>query len=350
MSSISDFSKYCMWDYKNIIAPVAAGLPLAVETAIFAKNVYQKPHLIKEKLQSLKEKVIESFTIHEDESKSDAIWRIGKNSFILLSCLSLMAAAAYCSIVLLPIGVSITTAITAIFLIGKLFLNAHKYKKQIIEAFTQKKDEDPVQAKQRIRKNIIKAIAIGIIAAAAIAIGVYILTPMISHGFSWSVSLPFQTKGVVFAEYAAVGLLHGAIACYQWKKGNRSEALFHLFACALSFIFPGFYWNGEMRLHHSFYGLLLMAAPSRTLKMFGTMATIDSALYMLAPLRGYWGTTSWGTSRFCEYDFINIVVDHVPLFTAGYASSMILENINKNLENKTEKELHYDTDKNRATS
>jgi hypothetical protein len=331
MSTINNLAKYGMWDYKNIIAPLAAGLPLAVETAIFAKNIYQKPHIIKEKWQSLKDKVIESFTVHKGEERRDTIWRISKNSLLLLSCLSLMAAAAYGSVVLLPIGVSITTAITAIFLIGKLFLNAKEYKKQIVDAFTQKKDEDPVAAKHRIRRNIIKAIAIGVITVAAIGIGIHILSPMISHGFSWSVSLPLQTKGVVFAEYAAVGVLHGAIACYKWKKGNRSEALFHLFAAALSFIFPAFYWNGNMRLHHSFYGLLLMAAPSRTLKMFGTMATFDSALYMLAPLRGYWGTTPWGTPHFHEYDFINIVVDNVPLFAAGYASSMILENINKKI-------------------
>lgn len=330
MSAITNFAKSGVWDYKNIIIPAAVGIPLAVEGVILAKTIYQKPHVIKEKWGAAKKAIIQSFTIQPGESQKDGILRIAKNTFILLSCLALMATAAYFSIVLLPSALAITTALSTIFLIGKLFLNAKQYKKQLIAAFTAQEGEDPAAAKSRIRKNILKAIAITLISAATIGIGAYIIAPMIAHGFSWAVSLPLQTKGVVFAEYASVGLLHAGLACYKWKKGDRWGALFHVFAAALSFIFPAFYWNTDMRLHHSFYGLLMMATPFRSLQFLGTVVSLDSALYILAPLRGYTSVDALGFTRFNQYDFINTIVDNYPLYAGAYAGALIAQNINDN--------------------
>jgi hypothetical protein len=248
-----------------------------------------------------------------------------------------MATAAYFSAILLPGAMAITTAISAVFLIGKLFMNAGEYKKQLIDAFTTRDGEDPVEAKKRIRKNILKAALLTVGAVAAIAIGAYILAPMITNGFSWGVALPLQTKGVVFAEYASVGALHGALAYNKWKKGDKLGAVYHLFAAALSFVFPAFYWNNDMRLHHSFYGLLLMATPYRSLQFFGGMVTLDSSLYMLAPWRGYTSINALGLPQKNEYDFINSVVDNYSLFAGGYAGSMMLQNINDNWVKEDEK-------------
>lgn len=330
MSAISNFALSGVWDYHDVIVPAAVAAPLVVEGVILAKNIVQKPHVIKEKILDLKETTIESFTIQPEQSKQDGIRRILKNIFYLLSCLALMATAAYFSITLLPSSLAITTAISAIFLIGKLFANAGEYKRQLIDAFTAREGEDPIEAKKRIRKNIFKTVAYAVGAAAAIGIGAYILAPMITHGFSWSVSLPLQTKGVVFAEYASVGTLHGALAYKKWEKGDKLGALFHLFTGALCFAFPSFYWNNDMRLHHSFYGLLLMATPYRPLQIFGGMVTLDSSLYMLQPWRGYTTVDPWGWVQKHEYDFINSVVDNYPLFAGTYAGAMMIESINDN--------------------
>lgn len=328
MSAINQFALSGVWDYRNVIVPIAVGVPLAVEGSVLAKNIYQKPQVIKEKLNDLKNKIIESFTLHENENRHVGIIRVAKNYFTLLSCLALMAIAVYFSVTLLPISISITMAISAIFLIGKLFVNVGEYKRQLIDAFTAREGENAEEANKRIRKNIFQAALAVIVTAATIAIGAYILAPMITNGFSWAVSLPFQTKGVVFAEYASLGLLHGSIAYHKWKKGDRWDALFHLFCGALSFIFPAFYWNHDMRLHHSFYGLALMATPYRPLRFLGGMVTLDSALYFLEPWRGYISVDGWGWSHHNEYDFINTIVDNYPLYAGTYAASLLIENIN----------------------
>lgn len=329
MSTITNLAKSIVWDYKNIIVPTAVAIPLAVEGAILAKNIYQKPHVIKDKLSAAKNNIIKSFTIQSGENQRDAFLRIVKNSFILLSCLALMAGAAYASVILLPASLAITTAISSIFLIGKLFLNANEYKKQIVDMFTAREGEDQTVAKKRILKNILKTAAVTTIATAAIAIGVhFILMPMLAHGFTWQIYLPFQTKAVVFAEYASIGILNGGIAYHKWKKGDKAGAIYHLFIGALSFVFPAFYWNTDMRLHHSFYGLLMMTAPYRSLRMLGGIICFDSALYMLAPLRGYTTVNSWGYPHFNRYDFINTIVDNPSLYANGYAGSLMLENIN----------------------
>lgn len=330
MSAINNFAISGAWDYRNVIVPAAVGIPLAVEGAILAKNIYQKPHVIKEKFIALKDKAIDSFTLRQGEDFWVGILRIAKNCFYLLSCLALMATAAYFSIILLPSALAITTAISSIFLIGKLFMNAGEYKRQLIDAFTARDGEDPVEAKKRIRKNIFKAALLTAGAIGAIAIGAYVLYPILTNGFSWAVGLPFQSKGVVFAEYASVGALHGGLAYNKWKKGDKWGALYHLFAAALSFIFPSFYWNNDMRLHHSFYGLLLMATPYRSLQFLGGVVTLDSSLYMLEPWRGYTSINAWGWPQKNEYDFINSVVDNFPLFAGTYAGSMMLQNVNDN--------------------
>lgn len=312
MSSINSFAKSGTWDYKNIIVPAATAIPLALSAGSLAKKIFQNPHCIKEKFVAIKNQFI----------KAPA-----KSTLIALACLGLMATAAYFSIILLPASMGIAAAISAIFLIGKTFLKAPQYKQKLIETFSAKPGEEAAVARKRIIKNIIKT---ALVAAAAIALFVVswmVLGPLLTKGFSWSVSLPFQTKGVVFAEYATLGAIHAALSVSKFKKGKLKEGLFHLFAAALGFIFPAFYWGGEMRLHHSFYGLLMMALPFRTTKFLGSLITFDSSLYMIAPARGY--TDAIG--RFHSCDFINSIVDNFPTFTNTYVPALILEDTKKNL-------------------
>ena len=121
------------------------------------------------------------------------------------------------------------------------------------------------------------------------------------------------TKAVVFCEYAALALIHAGVADAKYRKSDRAGALFHSIAAIAAIVFPFFYLQHEMRLHHSFYGLALMALPSRPAKILGSMITLDSSLYMLAPIRG--GFTTAG--RFVSFDFINIIVNRFPLFFNG---------------------------------
>lgn len=330
MTSISSIAKSGMWDFQNTVAPVAVAIPLAIEGALLVKNFIQNPGYLKEKIIEVKKTIVDSFTWREGEETQDAINRIAKNIFITFACLTLMCGALYLSLHLLPAAMGISTAISAIFLIGKLFINASSYKNKLIEAFTAKPGEDPLEAKKRIRKTIIKTIVAAVVIGATIAIGAHILLPILQK-FSWSVSLPFQTKAIVFCEYAALGLIHAGLAYSKFRKGDKAGALFHSIAAIAAIVFPFFYLQHEMRLHHSFYGLALMALPSRPAKILGSMVALDSATYMLEGVRG--GFNAAG--RFCSFDFINIVVNRFSMFFNGYTAAAIAENVNDNWSEST---------------
>lgn len=338
MSAINQFALSGVWDDRNIIVPMAVGVPLAVEGAILAKNIYQRPEAVRDGLVSLKNKIIEFFTLRPDEERSDGIKRIAKNCFLLLVCFALMALVCYFSATFLPTSLAITTAFSSVVMIGKCFVNGAKYKQQIKEAFSIREGESMSDAKKRIGKNILKVALFAIGLGVAIAFSVCVLWPMLSNGFSWMVYLPFQTKGVVFAEYASLGLIHGALACKKWKEGNRTGALFHIFAAALSFIFPACYWNNDMRLHHSFYGLALMATPYRPLQFFGSLVTLDSVLYFIEPWRGFISTNAAGLPQKNEYDFINTVVDNYSLYAGCYTGALAVEDVNSAFENASKAE------------
>jgi hypothetical protein len=62
------------------------------------------------------------------------------------------------------------------------------------------------------------------------------------------------------------------------------------------------------------------------------MVVMDSLSYIIAPLRG--GINSRG--RFEKYDFINVIVDHFPLFFNGYVTAGLLENVNASWAKDTE--------------
>lgn len=312
MNIITSFAKSGFWDYRNTIAPLAVALPLGVEAAILAKNIYQNPQLIKDKLLEIFKKASE-------------------NIFTTIACVAIMAALAYGSIVLLPASMGISVAISAIYLTGKLFINAEKYKNQIIQAFKAAPGEKPEETRKRVIINILKttALAVGLIAGAILFN--HFIVPLITNGFSWSWTLPFQTKGVVFLEYASLGVVHGALAYSKFQKGDKAGALFHVLYAILSIVFPCFYWTRDMRLHHSFYGIAMTALPFRATKILGSIITFDSSLYAIAPKRGY-----MAGDRFHEYDFINLIIDKFSLFFNGYNAAIIANDINNQFKVKSE--------------
>jgi hypothetical protein len=315
--SIYSFAESGFWDYRNQIVSIAVGVPLAVEGIQMIKHIYQKPQIIKEKWHESRQILKHSFSIQSNEKRADVIKRIAKNVSMMLGCVSLMGGAVALSIYLLPASMSLSVAISSVLLIGKVFLHTREYKKQIVESFTPYDGEDRRAARYRILKTAIKTGVVAAAALIAIAVGGYVIIPLFSQ-FSWHVDLPFQTKPIVFLEYAMMGLLHLGVAIDQFRKGNRSRAIFHLTSAALSLFFPATYWNDRvMRLHHSFYGLLFMALPFRAARFLGSIVTFDSLLYKIAPYRG---------SPECgQYDFINSIVDHFSLFWNSYVASILAQ-------------------------
>lgn len=300
-----------MWEYRGAIGAFTAGAPLAIEGAILAKNIFNNPFFPIEKAKELKERLIQAFTPQKEETQSQAILRISRNVFLLIAFLAISATALYLSIQFLPLAAAIPVALTTIFYAGKAIANAPDFFKQ----FSIQPGEDPQEAKKRIAKLIIKVVIVATLGLAALALGAYVVYPILTVGFNWSVSLPFQTKPVVFAEYAFVGLVHLGLAIHSYIKGDKKNGLFHLFAAALSIIFPLYYWNHEMRLHHSFLGLILMALPFRSMKFIGTAITFDSSLYMFSPHRG-------------NFDFMNILWGNFPLYAGTLSGAMLAEGIN----------------------
>ncbi len=326
---MTQLAKTGFFDYAGVIGPVAASLPLVIGTGVLVKKIYDNPKIIDQKCSELKEWVVTSFTPHG----SDAARRIAENIFKLLLVLGVCATIIYFSAVLLPIAMAIPIAIQLVFRVGKFCVDYNENVKSIkkyFDSLKMGKFEDRAVWRKRVAKEIVKIVLPLVILGAILTCAGIIVSPLITGGFQWHLSVPFQTKAVVFLEYAAVGLLHLGLAARSWRKGNRAEALFHLFATALSFGFPSFYLsNNDMRLHHSFYGLILMALPSRTAKIFGSFVTFDSILYAVANPRG-----GFLNGKFVEYDFINTVLEQFKLFLALFSASLIVESISASIKKR----------------
>ena len=155
-----------------------------------------------------------------------------------------------------------------------------------------------------------KALALIAAAAVAAAAGLMVVCPLMS-GVLWGLPsfLPWQTPAVVFAEYAAMGLIHGVQALQKWRSGDIASAVFHTLSAALGFVFPSYYLHHDMRLHHSFYGLLMMALPWRP-EFLGSVVTLDSFMYLVEP-------------HYYVNDFVNLMVDHFPMFFQGYGAATL---------------------------
>lgn len=309
--TVGNLIKSGMQEYQGSIAAFTVAAPLVVEGALLAKNIFNNPGFPIEKAIELKNRLIQAFTPQKDETLNQSILRISKNVFLLIAFLALSAATLYLTVQFLPVAAAIPIALTTMFYLGKAIVQAPDFFKK----FTIQPGETLQEGRKRIIKLVVKTTLIGLLAVGALALGAYVVYPIITVGFNWKVTLPFQTKPVVFAEYAFVGLVHLGLAIYNYCKGDKKNSLFHLFAATLSIIFPLYYWNHEMRIHHSFLGLILMALPFRAMKFIGSAITFDSALYMFSPARG-------------NFDFMNILWGNFPLYAGTESGAMLAEGIN----------------------
>ena len=324
-SSITDLARSGFWDYRGPAAGLSIGIPLAVEGIVLGKTIYEKPRCIQQKWVEFKDLMVRSFTIQKG-NRNNEIRKIIKNVFQVALCVGLMATSAYLAITLLPASMGISIAISSILLTGQTFLKKESYRQQIIAGFTRRSYETSQEARRRIFINVIKVVLVAGEAIAAIGIGSYLIGPLMGH-FSWAIHLPFQTKWVVFFEYAALSIPHLGLAIHHYRKGDKALAAFHITAAMLSIIFPICYWNQEMRLHHSFYGLGLMALPFRAARFLGSLVTFDSFLYFISPLRGWFADGIMKN----DYDFTNIIEDHFSLFWNAYVAAFLAQWMNHQL-------------------
>ncbi len=307
-----------MQQNQGTIAAVAVGAPLAIEAGLMVKNILNNPRFPLEKIAEFKNRLIQAFTPQKDETLEQTILKISKNVFLLIAFLAMSAATLYGAIYFLPMAAAIPLALTTIFYVGKAIAAAPEFFKQ----FSIQPGEDVFEARKRIAKLVIKVSVIGLLGLAGLGLAGYVVYPIITEGFRWTISLPFQTKPVVFLEYAFVGLIHLGLAIHHYIKGDKQTCLFHLFASAMSIIFPLYYWNHEMRIHHSFLGLILMALPFRTMKWIGSAITFDSSMYMFMQNRS-------------NFDFMNILWGNFPLFVGTESAAILAEGINDQWEKES---------------
>jgi hypothetical protein len=326
MNIITDFARSGFWDHKEFISSVAFGLPVAIEGGVFLKNVYQKPKLIKEKLTDIKDSIVHGLTAPEKKKTIEKVLHVAKNIFLVLLAISIASSLAYLSIVFLPSSMGLSVAMLSIIYTAKFFL----YAKWFVNQCKVQEDETLEQARKRIILLVIKNLALIALSISACAILGYVVKPLFT-AFDWHPYIPFQTPLVVFLEYIAVGTVHLGLATKYIIQKKPNEAIFHIVAAALSLIFPLYYLNYEMRLHHSFYGLVLMTLPYRPAKFFGSLVTFDSLLYFISPERGYFTMARWGQT-FHSYDFINVVVEKFPFFFGTFSSAIAGQEINDGLK------------------
>lgn len=341
-----------LWNHKNILMPLSLALPLLLQVTSIVLKIFRDPGIVKEKIHHFKQFIIETYTRGENETPEEFKKRLIKNA--VLTTFFVLGAAALITVpfIGLPSIFAISVALTAILEVGRFLANAKenankarenwsKFKITLSEAFVPRKGELRQDAALRILRNIaITIVATVAIAAAAvaatygIAIVVGLATGALSPWFVYKL-LPGQTPLVVFCEYLTLAVAHGALAVKKFKEGKNVEALFHLTNALLGVFFPIFYlnWEGPIRLHHSFLGLLIALAPFDTLRMYGALTTLDSFAYVFSPFRGHWVYHDGFYNNFWEFkswDFQNLVLENGGLYAAFYGAATAIERTVKN--------------------
>jgi hypothetical protein len=255
----------------------------------------------------------------------------------------------------MPLSYAIPIAITATYYLGKLLSNLGRLKEffqskttWLINTFKKQPNESSEAFKKRLFKNLPKAIFYVLFTAAVIALTIYLggfflpkaIQIVGSGGFDLSGLLPTQTPLLVFLEYLSLGAIHlwQAISAYQTK--DKVNTVFHTTCALFSVFFPVSYATsfieGGLRLHHSFIGLLLQATPWRAVKIFGSVVTFDSFLYIFAPLRGcpVPPLVPGGPELLTSYDFMNTVVDNLAFMLNGLTGSSFVQELNGLLPDK----------------
>ncbi|MBI2742430.1 MAG: hypothetical protein HYX48_00740 [Chlamydiales bacterium] len=331
-SSITSFVETFFWAQQDLILPAVLAIPAAIEATLFLGSCYQNREGIAERLKEAK---VHLFDIYEnkpaDVAKLAAVAVLLSGSIIAPFCL-------------LSPTLALPSALLAIVGIGLLWEGAERVPGLIqdlsawtFETFTPKNEESERDYYLRIGGGVCKvllvsalALSTGLIAFKAGGIIKAVIGMWATRPWSIPSLLPMQTPAVVLMEYALVGLCHLLLAVRAYQKDEKMMALFHGVNALLSFIFPAVYWRDEgsnLRLHHSFTGLLMQLMPFRCTKMLGALISFDSLLYFISSNRGHW---TYG--RFSNFDFMNIVVGNISLILLFYVAAGFIELASKKIE------------------
>lgn len=252
--------------------------------------------------------------------------------------LVVLAGVSCCPFFILPCAFAIPCALVAAYSVGKLFYTVQQNPKYIQkvqdylkDAFQQRSDED-INVFHARRWEAIKRIAFCTFIFAVVVTSTCIapyLAIMLAKGSSiWALGvMPFQSKAVVFAEYLFVGILHAIQAARFLKKEERSRAIFHGMAALSAVFFPFWYMfapGAEMRLHHSFLGLVLQLAPWQAVRTLGTFIVLDSSLYCFTPQRGYQQPQ---LEMMTEYDYMDTVYENFSTVLLSIVSISFVQKI-----------------------
>lgn len=138
---------------------------------------------------------------------------------------------------------------------------------------------------------------------------VYLISQIVSDKLAWQIALPFQTKWIVWLEYVSLSVFFLPQLFHRF----HIKDLIALVGCCF---FPWFYSQQSeiMRLHHSFYGLILLALPVRCFQWLGFVVCLDSLMYVWWSERGYWKDDS----TLISYDCINVLWENWKLVYTLY--------------------------------
>jgi hypothetical protein len=344
MNSVSNsFAESFVWRQRNLILPVALYAPLAYEVGKIAYKAIKNPEAISEKAREFKKVLIDSCTARDGESPEEFRKRLIINVLKVLGGALLLASACAFPLLFLPAGFALPVALIAVGLSILLIKNGERIAKSIpeiksalIDAFTRRKGETEEAAQGRIATNVGKAL-LAALAITAIALVAAYLIPFIVQTLAamslspWNIlsALPGQSTLVVFLEYAAVGAMHLILAARAFYRKEWATGAMHLLNGILSFVFPlqDLLVNGasNVRLHHSFTGLLLQLMPLDALKIFGGMITFDSSLYWFSPFRGYLDPYKPSKNKLVQFDFMDIFIENWQALVATLTAASVVQ-------------------------
>lgn len=361
MTTILTHSTDYIWRFRTPILSFSLGIPAAIEGVALGAYLYKNPGEIKNRIVRAKALIMKSFTRQEAETSLQFRKRLLKNVLISLTVFlaftGVIGATCVIPYFVLPSLLAIPATIIGIALVADLAINGQSYckkwktrwiqgKEWIKDAFTMREGESKEIARKRMVKNTlitVGATVLALTALGALASGfsyfiIYAIHAMNSGVVGlWNIYTLFPIHGKVgiFLTYVAVGALHGILAIYKWRKGDRLGALFHLACLALSFFFPIQYWkmatiDDPMRFHHSILGLLLQLCPFRALRFYGSLVVFDSGINT-----HFFQQDGMGN----QYDYQNIFVSHLKKFVWTLAALSGIEFFVRRALPKTERAL-----------
>lgn len=302
LTPLENFARFGVMANQGLFLTLGLLGPVAVTCAALGTKIYQNPGVVTKKLQSAK------------QAFSNA--SIKKIVFVI-AAISLAGAFPF---ILLPATFAIPAALIAIGSVALLLKNGQKWTHQVKAAFTPQANETTSQARKRILKNVVIGIGLASLTIAFAVLGAQWIAAFTTGSIWGFASIIPQTKLTLFLEYGALGLFHFYKAYNAKSKG---EAAFHIGSGILSFVFPIYYCffspASEIRLHHSFLGLLFQLVPIPALQAFGALVTFDSSLYLFSSMRGF-----MDSGVFRSADFMNIVVNNLGSFVQVLTAASVV--------------------------